>query len=52
MNTLITIIASELTIKPEQVAATIGLLDQDNRIPFIARYRKEITGGLDDTKLR
>jgi protein Tex len=46
------IIASELTVKPEQVLAAIQLLDEGSTVPFIARYRKEVTGGLDDTQLR
>lgn len=45
-------IARELTITPRQVADTIGLLDEGNTIPFIARYRKEVTGGLDEVQLR
>ena len=46
------IIAAELTIQPQQILAAIQLLDDGNTIPFIARYRKEATGGLDDTQLR
>lgn len=45
-------LAQELAITPEQVKATVALLDEGNTVPFIARYRKEITGGLDDTQLR
>ena len=45
-------IAAQLTIRPPQVAATIELLDGGNTIPFIARYRKEVTGGLDEDQLR
>lgn len=45
-------IASELTIRQEQVDATLKLLDEGATVPFIARYRKEATGGLDDTQLR
>ena len=45
-------IAAELKIRPEQAAATIDLLDQDNTLPFIARYRKEVTGGLDEEQIR
>jgi len=45
-------IATQLTLRREQVAATIELLDADNTIPFIARYRKERTGGLDEEQLR
>src|SRR5471030_782261 len=46
------LIAAELQARPEQVDAAIGLLDEGNTVPFIARYRKEVTGGLDDTQLR
>ena len=46
------IIASELSIQPWQVNAVITLLDEGNTIPFIARYRKEQHGTLDDTQLR
>jgi protein Tex len=45
-------IASELNIKSEQVAATIALLSEGATVPFIARYRKEQTGALDDNQLR
>jgi uncharacterized protein len=45
-------IADEIQVPPEQVAATIELLDADNTIPFIARYRKEVTGGLDEEQIR
>lgn len=45
-------IAQELDVKPQQVAAAIALLDDGATVPFIARYRKEATGGLDDTQLR
>lgn len=46
------IIASELNVRPEQVNAAVTLIDDGNTVPFIARYRKEVTGGLDDTQLR
>ena len=46
------IISQKLSAKPSQVAAAIGLLDDDNTIPFIARYRKEATGTLDEEQLR
>jgi uncharacterized protein len=46
------IIADEIGAKPVQTAAAIGLLDEGATVPFIARYRKEVTGGLDDTQLR
>ena len=45
-------IADQLNLRPEQVTATIELLDADNTLPFIARYRKEVTGGLDEEQLR
>ncbi|MER9708922.1 Tex family protein [Mesorhizobium sp. M0213] len=47
-----TIIAAEIGARPEQAAAAIGLLDDGATVPFVARYRKEVTGGLDDTQLR
>lgn len=46
------IIAAELQVRAAQILAAIQLLDDGNTIPFIARYRKEVTGGLDDTQLR
>jgi len=45
-------IASQLNVKPSQVTAAINLLDEGNTVPFIARYRKEMTGSLDDEQLR
>jgi protein Tex len=45
-------IADQLNIRPQQAAATIELLDQGNTLPFIARYRKEATGGLDEDQIR
>ncbi|ORM95836.1 Tex family protein [Pantoea cypripedii] len=51
-DSLSQIIASELKARDEQVDAAIRLLDEGNTVPFIARYRKEVTGGLDDTQLR
>jgi len=45
-------LAAEIAAKPAQVAAAIALLDEGATVPFIARYRKEATGGLDDTQLR
>lgn len=45
-------IAAELNVQPNQILSAIQLLDDGNTIPFIARYRKEVTGGLDDTQLR
>ena len=45
-------LAKELAARPAQVAAAIALLDEGATVPFIARYRKEATGGLDDIQLR
>lgn len=52
MNKVVEIIAQELQIKQSQVESTIKLIDEGNTIPFIARYRKEVTGGLSDEVLR
>ena len=52
MNKIVEIIAQELQIKQSQVKSTIKLIDEGNTIPFIARYRKEVTGGLSDEVLR
>ena len=52
MSKIVDIIAQELQIKQKQVESTINLIDEGNTIPFIARYRKEITGGLSDEILR
>ncbi|OCC01333.1 RNA-binding transcriptional accessory protein [Labrys sp. WJW] len=49
---LASIIAAEINAKPQQVTAAITLLDEGATVPFVARYRKEVTGGLDDTQLR
>ena len=46
------IIATDIAAKPAQVEAAVALLDEGATVPFIARYRKEVTGGLDDTQLR
>ncbi|HPY41989.1 MAG TPA: Tex-like N-terminal domain-containing protein, partial [Thiolinea sp.] len=45
-------IAQELAVAPRQVTAAVQLLDEGSTVPFISRYRKEVTGGLDDTQLR
>jgi uncharacterized protein len=45
-------IAAEIGCRPPQVEATVALIDEGATVPFIARYRKEVTGGLDDTQLR
>lgn len=52
MEKIIKTLAQELNIEERQVAATVGLLDEGNTVPFIARYRKEVTGGLSDEQLR
>ena len=52
MDKIIKTIAEELNIKASQVENTIKLIDEGNTIPFIARYRKEVTGGLSDEILR
>ncbi|GAB3383806.1 RNA-binding transcriptional accessory protein [Spongiibacter taiwanensis] len=52
MTSLAQIIANELNVKESQVSAAIGLLDEGATVPFISRYRKEVTGGLDDTQMR
>ncbi len=49
---IIETLAKEFELKVSQVEATVGLIDDGNTIPFIARYRKEVTGSLDDTVLR
>lgn len=49
---MIETLAKELSIGRQQAESAVRLLDEDNTIPFIARYRKEVTGGLDDTVLR
>ncbi|MBB2973625.1 Tex family protein [Mesorhizobium sp. RMAD-H1] len=46
------LIAAEINARPDQAAAAITLLDEGATVPFVARYRKEATGGLDDTQLR
>ena len=45
-------IAAELNVKESQVSTALQLLAEGNTVPFIARYRKEATGGLDDSQLR
>ncbi|MDH5541193.1 MAG: RNA-binding transcriptional accessory protein, partial [Rhizobacter sp.] len=52
MNKLLLQIAAELKVRPAQVNAAVGLLDGGATVPFISRYRKEATEGLDDTQLR
>ena len=52
MERIIKTIAEELGVKEKQVEAAVKLIDEGNTIPFIARYRKEVTGGLSDEILR
>ena len=52
MDSIFTRIATELNIRPQQVQASVALLDEGATVPFISRYRKEVTGALDDTQLR
>ncbi|WP_299640945.1 Tex family protein [uncultured Ruegeria sp.] len=52
MDRIARIIATEINARPDQVGAAINLLDDGATVPFVARYRKEATGGLDDTQLR
>src|SRR3954466_4882583 len=49
---LTAVIARELSLAPQQVAGALALFDEGNTLPFIARYRKEATGGLDEVQLR
>src|SRR5262245_53890464 len=49
---IVPLIAKELGAGPDQVRAAVALLDEGSTVPFIARYRKEATGNLDDTHLR
>ncbi|MCX4027106.1 RNA-binding transcriptional accessory protein [Endozoicomonas sp. SM1973] len=52
MQSIFERIAEELEVRSQQVAAAVALLDEGATVPFIARYRKEVTGALDDTQLR
>ena len=52
MQNIAQLIATELNVRQQQVTDTISLLDDGATVPFIARYRKEATGGLDDAQLR
>ncbi len=52
MSMIIKQIAAEIAARPDQVNSAVQLLDEGATVPFIARYRKEVTGGLDDTQLR
>ncbi|MGA1800864.1 Tex family protein [Rhizobium sp. HT1-10] len=52
IRSIAAIISAEINARPEQVVSAVGLLDEGSTVPFIARYRKEVTGGLDDGQLR
>ena len=52
MQTIITTLSQELSLRPEHVQAVVSLLDEGNTIPFIARYRKEQHGTMDDQTIR
>ncbi|MBU2327949.1 MAG: RNA-binding transcriptional accessory protein [Alphaproteobacteria bacterium] len=52
IRSIAALIANEIKARPDQVISAVGLLDEGATVPFIARYRKEVTGGLDDTQLR
>lgn len=52
MDPILRTIAAEISARPEQVKVAVDLLDEGATVPFVARYRKEATGGLDDTQLR
>ena len=49
---VVSTVARELSLSPQQVDGALRLFDEGNTLPFIARYRKEVTGGLDDGQLR
>ncbi|MBL7995030.1 RNA-binding transcriptional accessory protein [bacterium] len=51
-NDIISLIAKEISIAERNIQATVGLLDQENTVPFITRYRKEVTGSLDENQIR
>jgi uncharacterized protein len=52
MQKILAQLAAEIRIRPDQVKTAVDLLDGGATVPFIARYRKEVTGGLDDIQLR
>ncbi len=52
MDTIVSLLAKELHIRPRQAEVTLELLDGGNTVPFIARYRKEMTGSLDEEQIR
>src|SRR5215218_5659050 len=52
LSNIATTVAQELSLQPRQVASTLTMFGEGNTLPFVARYRKEATGGLDETQLR
>ncbi len=52
MKQILNQLAADIQARPEQISAAVALLDEGATVPFIARYRKEVTGGLDDIQLR
>ena len=52
LQKIVSLIAAELSVQPRQVAAAVNLLDEGATVPFIARYRKERTGELDEVQIR
>ena len=52
MEKIVSLLAKELNIRPAQAEAALQLLDDGNTVPFIARYRKEATGSLDEEQIR
>jgi uncharacterized protein len=52
LSQIVSLLAQELSLQPRQVASTLALFAEGNTLPFVARYRKEATGGLDETALR
>ena len=52
LQNLVSTVARELSLSPTQVGGALALFDEGNTLPFIARYRKEATGGLDEVQLR
>ena len=51
-QSIVSCLAKELSVHEKQVVAAVALLDDGATVPFISRYRKEVTGGLDDTQMR
>ncbi|MEO0355111.1 MAG: Tex-like N-terminal domain-containing protein, partial [Cyanobacteria bacterium P01_A01_bin.3] len=52
MNELVSVLSAELSLRPKQVTEALALLEEGATVPFIARYRKERTGEMDETQLR